>query len=330
MAEQVHGHGDDVHVAGAFPVAEKGAFHPVGACQQTQFGIRHGTAPVIVGVEGDDDVFPVVKVLAHVLHLAGIDVGRTHLHRHRQIDNHRPFLGGLPNVDDPVADLQGKFRFGAGEGFRRVLKAVVILVALHVLVEQLCALYGNVDDGVFVPLKYLFPLGHTGGVIQVDNGVLAALQSFKSALDNVFPGLGQHLDGDVVRDQILFNQGAQKFKFRFAGGRESHFDFLKADLHQILEEVQLFLQAHRHHQGLVAVPQIHAAPDGGMVHGILFHPVVAGFRGKKKSLLILVCIFHLVHSPFLAELSAKPNQDSLDGWVKLEKRGFFRHKKTFI
>ena len=55
LGEQVHGQGDHVDVAGALPVAEQGALHPVGAGQHGQLGGGHRRAAVVVGVQAEDD-----------------------------------------------------------------------------------------------------------------------------------------------------------------------------------------------------------------------------------------------------------------------------------
>ena len=48
VGEQVHGHGDDVHVAGALPIAEEGALDALSPCQQGQLPGGHGGAEQIV------------------------------------------------------------------------------------------------------------------------------------------------------------------------------------------------------------------------------------------------------------------------------------------
>ena len=50
-AVQVHGHGYNVHVAGALAVAQQSAFHPIGTGHHAQFSRGHATAAVIVGVQ---------------------------------------------------------------------------------------------------------------------------------------------------------------------------------------------------------------------------------------------------------------------------------------
>ena len=55
LAEQVHGQGDDVDVAGALAVAEQRALDPVGAGQHAQLGRGHRAAAVVVRVQRQDD-----------------------------------------------------------------------------------------------------------------------------------------------------------------------------------------------------------------------------------------------------------------------------------
>ena len=77
-------------------------------------------------------------------------------------------------------------------------------------------------------------------------------------------GLGQHLDGDVVRDVAALDELADKVKVRLRGGGEAHLDFLVAHLDQQQEHFQLAARAHGIDQGLVAVTQIHGTPARGL------------------------------------------------------------------
>ena len=62
LGEEVHGQRDDVHVAGPLAVAEQRALDPVGAGQHGQLGRGHRRAPVVVGVEAEDDRVAVAMV----------------------------------------------------------------------------------------------------------------------------------------------------------------------------------------------------------------------------------------------------------------------------
>ena len=48
----------------------------------------------------------------------------------------------------------------------------------------------------------------------MDYRVLAALQSLEGLLDYVLAGLRQHLNGDVVRDEVILYQGAAEVVLR--------------------------------------------------------------------------------------------------------------------
>ena len=122
-----------------------------------------------------------------------------------------------------------------------------------------------------------------------------SLHCLKGLADNMFSGLGQHLDGHIVRNHVPLYQGTDEIVFRVGGSGKSHLDLLEADLHQELEKFQLILQWHGIYQRLVAVPQIHAAPDGRFLYGILFHPVICYLRRHMIGLAVFFtdhCLFH--------------------------------------
>ena len=294
VGEHVHGHGDDVHVAGALAVAEEGALDAVAAGQQGQLTGCHAGAPVVVGVDGDDHVFTVMEVLAHVLDLLGVHVGHGHLHGGGQIDDDLPLGAGLPDVDDGVADPLGKLDLGAGEALRGVLKAEVGLGhLLSVLVEGSCALLCDLHDLVLGQAEDLLPLGEGGGVIQVNDDVLGALDGVKGLLDDVGAGLGEHLDPHIVGDHVLLDDGAQELVLGLGGSGEAHLDLLKAQVQEELIEGQLLLQAHGGDEGLVAVAQVHAAPVGSLGDALLLYPIHAGLRGHIVPGTVLGIILHM-------------------------------------
>ena len=75
----------------------------------------------------------------------------------------------------------------------------------------------------------------------MDHRAGGTLDSLKSLADDVVTALGQHLHGHVLRDHVFLDQGTQELVLGIAGGGETHLDLLEADLHQHLEELQLFL-----------------------------------------------------------------------------------------
>ena len=119
------------------------------------------------------------------------------------------------------------------------------------------------------------------------------LDRLEGAADDVVAALGQHLHGDIGGDHVLFDQGAQELVLGLAGGGKAHLDLLETDLHQHLEEFQLFCKAHGHDQCLIAVPQIHAAPCGSFFNMVLFYPaVITGGYGVVPR-----CVLGSVHHP---------------------------------
>lgn len=72
--------------------------------------------------------------------------------------------------------------------------------------------------------------------------------------------LYQHLNLNVVGDQLAVHQSAQKIILDLGRRRETHLDLLKAQLHQKVEHLHLFFYYHGLHQSLVPVPQVYAAP----------------------------------------------------------------------
>ena len=295
----IEGQGDDVHIPGPFPVAEQGPFHPVGSGHQGQFRGGHPFTPVIVGVQADDGPVPVLQIPDEVFDLVRIGVGGGHFHRGRQVDDHRFFLGGSQGVQHRFTDFHRIVGFRAGEAFGRIFVPDVHAAFgdffFRQFPDQFGPVHGNLGDPFHVLPEHDFPLEGGSGIVEVDDHVLGTLHRFKGLLDQFRTGLNQHLDGHVIGDVVVLNQGPEDFIFRFRSGGESHFDFLEADFHQGGEQQQLFFQLHGGHQGLVPVPQVYAAPDGGLGNGL----VRPGTVRQTDSLEGNVLFNGLMHHEFL-------------------------------
>ena len=138
-----------------------------------------------MGVEGDNDVLAVFQVVAHILYLVGVDMGHGQLHCYGEVDYHLVIGSGLPYVQHGVAYLQSELGLGACEALGRVLKAEIALVLFAVLLAELCTADSDVDYLLFALAEYLLSLSYGGGVVKVDDGVLAALQRLKGLFDDV-------------------------------------------------------------------------------------------------------------------------------------------------
>ena len=106
LAEEVHAQRDQVDVAGALAVAEQAALDPVGAGHQGQLGRGDRRAAVVVRVQADGGDVAAGQVAAEPLDLVGVDVGRRHLDRRRQVEDDLAAGLGLPHVGDRLADLE--------------------------------------------------------------------------------------------------------------------------------------------------------------------------------------------------------------------------------
>ena len=99
----------------------------------------------------------------------------------------------------------------------------------------------------------------------MDDGVLRPLQTLDGAANEMFAGLRQHLYADVFGDAVFLDEPPGKVEFGLGSRGKAHLDLLEADLRQQVEQLELLLHVHGDGKGLVAVPQIHAAPYRGMI-----------------------------------------------------------------
>ncbi len=125
----------------------------------------------------------------------------------------------------------------------------------------------------------------------MENHMLGSVDGLEGLFDEVLPGLDQHLDGHIVGDVPSLNEGADESVFRLRGGGEAHLNLLDADVHQGVEELQLFFHVHGVNQGLVAVPQVHGAPDRGRFQ-LPVGPGAAGQADGDKGNVLFMCGLH--------------------------------------
>ena len=150
--------------------------------------------------------------------------------RYRQVDNHLVIRCWLPNVQNGIAHFQCIFRFCSGKALRRIFKSKMSRCHGTIFLAEFCTRYSEVQNFFLTLFEYLFPLCHRSGVIQMDNRMLNTLQCFKGLCNDVFSCLRQNLNGDIIRNEILFNQSTAEFIFSFGGCRETNFNFLKANI----------------------------------------------------------------------------------------------------
>ena len=284
----------NIHITCALAVTEQSTLNAVSAGEETQFSISDSAAAVVVGVEGNLKGIPVMQYLAHVFHLLCVNMRQALLNSNGEVDYSFPVGSRLPDVDDRVADLRSEFRLSSGEALRRVLEAEVTGSILAVFIQKFSAGNGDVDDLLLALTEYLLALSHGGGIIQVHDSILAALERLESFLDDVLTALGEHLYRNVVRYQILLDKRAAELVFCFGSSRKTYLDLLEADLDELLEELQLLIQAHWYYQRLITVTEVNAAPLGSLLYVVLFSPVHASERRHEISSCVLVCLCHIL------------------------------------
>jgi hypothetical protein len=95
----------------------------------------------------------------------------------------------------------------------------------------------------------------------MDDRAPAAAAGVEGALDLLRTALRQHLDGDVIRDHLLFDELAHEVEIGLRRRRESDLDLLEAHVAEQLEHARLAVGIHRLDERLIAVAQIDGAPD---------------------------------------------------------------------
>ena len=124
------------------------------------------------------------------------------------------------------------------------------------LLAQRCGFYCNVDNTLLVETEHDTTLQWISGVVEVHDGALHALQTFVCALQQIFAALHQHLNGYVVRNEVLFNQQTNEIKIRLRSRRESNFNFFETHFYECVEHAQLALGIHWVDERLVAVAKV--------------------------------------------------------------------------
>ena len=124
------------------------------------------------------------------------------------------------------------------------------------------------------------------------NRILHTAQCIEGLADDVLTRLCQHLHGHIIGDEVVLDKAAQELILRLRCGRETDLDLLEPHAHEKIEERELFIEAHRNDECLIAVAQIDRAPERCMIGCILFQPVHADLRRHKVALRIFLIIHH--------------------------------------
>ena len=266
LREQVQGHGDDVDVAGALAIAEQCAFHTLGARHQRKLRRRDRGAAVVMRMHRQDHARAVGYAPPEPLELVGISVGRRHLDRRRQVEN-EPLRGRrLDDVLDRLADVEGEIELGASKTLRRIFE---LKIGSWRCGRQRLDLLGGVDrdlrHALAVGPEDDFALQGRSRIVEMDDDLLRAFHRLERTLDQFRAALGQHLDGDVVRNRAGLDDRADEVEIGLRGGGKGDLDLLEPHVGQEPEHAVLALDAHRLDQRLIAVAKVDRAPDRRLV-----------------------------------------------------------------
>ena len=272
LGVQVQAQGHQVDVTGALAVTEQATLDAVSARQVAQLGGGHAGAAVVVRVQRENDVVAVVQVAVHPLHRVGVHVRGGHLDSCGQVhDQLATVLANLQLVGHGIDHTGGVLQLGAGEGFGRVLVDNLRIGnhLLFVLAAQARTLQGDIEHTLLILVEHHAALQHGGRVVEVHDGLRCALDGLEGAGNQVLAGLHQNLNGHVIRNVAVLDEGAHKIKVSLRGGGEAHLNLLVAHLDQQLEHGQLAVSVHGINQRLVTVTQIHGAPARRLLHNLV-------------------------------------------------------------
>ena len=223
----------------------------------------------------------------HPFNLVCIDIRCCHLNRCRQIEDDWILHSRLPYFLDCLTDIQRKIKLCTCKALRRILKLDIAVKAFHILLHHLRTINCNLLDLFTIHIKDHISLQGGCGIVNMDNDILASLNSLKCSLDQMLSALDQDLNLDIIRNQISLNQCSQKIIFNLRSCRETDFDFLESQFHKQIEKFNLLFNNHWLDQCLIAVSQIDTAPDRCLLD-LFVRPLSLRIMNYRYSLISLI------------------------------------------
>ena len=98
------------------------ALDSVGTCQNTHFCICHAAATVIVRMQGNNDIFTIFHMFAHIFNLARIHMRHCQLYGYWKVDDAFVIRSRFPHIQYGIANLKSIFRLCSGKALRAVFK----------------------------------------------------------------------------------------------------------------------------------------------------------------------------------------------------------------
>ncbi len=116
----------------------------------------------------------------------------------------------------------------------------------------------------------------------MDHRARGAAQRLEGALDQFGTRLHDDLDRHVVRDQVLLDQLTHEVEVDLARRREPDLDLLEAHGDELPEQPVLARQVHGLRQRLVAVTEVHRAPERSLAQLACRPPAVRQLRADER------------------------------------------------
>src|SRR3546814_8776824 len=142
--------------------------------------------------------------------------------------------------------FEAEIQFRRGEGFRRIFKVPVRVGLLGGFVpDDLGGINGNLLDLRPVHAEHDAPPCRRHSVVDMDDSLLRALQTFEAALDKVAAGLRQNLYEHIVRNPAGLDKAADEIELGRSGGGKADLNLLDADLHKYAKEALILFRVLR-------------------------------------------------------------------------------------
>ena len=118
----IHCQGYNIHVTGTLSISKQCSLDSVGTCQNTHFCICHAAATVIVRMQGNNDIFTIFHMFAHIFNLARIHMRHCQLYGYWKVDDAFVIRSRFPHIQYGIANLKSIFRLCSGKALRAVFK----------------------------------------------------------------------------------------------------------------------------------------------------------------------------------------------------------------
>ncbi len=240
-------------------------------------------------MDADGEMLAIFNVIADPLDLIRKHVGSRHFHGCRQINHHRLAHIRTPYIVNGVDHLGRKVQLSTRKALGRILKGPVSLrVSLGNLLNRFCSIHCDVPDALTIHPENLLALNGGSGIVDMDDRLPRSFQGFISPFDQLRTGLGEHLNGDVIRNPVFFNQLPAEIKVGLACSRKSDFYLLEANFDQKIKKTLLLSNRHGLDQRLIAIAKINRTPSGCGFNNLVWPATIRLCHGLERNVFAMI------------------------------------------